>query len=107
MRYIVKDKQLQVLGNHIQSLIDSTLDMLKEETENMGLGEMDEIDEIQSINDITIDRIVPYLGTIVYVDIHTDSDREEYDNVMAELNYHLQKWVPNIKLFLHVINPED
>jgi hypothetical protein len=106
MKYIVKDKQLQVLGNHIQSLIDSTLTMLWEETENMGLGEMDEIDEIKSINDITIDRIVPYLGTIVYVDIRTDSNREEFDNVMAELNYRLQEWIPNIKLFLNEINPE-
>ena len=107
MKYVVKDEQLQVLGNHIQNLIDSTLNMLREETEEMGLGEMDEIDEIKSINDISIDRIVPYAGIVVYVDIHSDSNREEYGNVMAELNYHIQKWIPNAKLFLNEINPDN
>jgi len=103
MKYEVNIEQLQVLGNHIQNLIDSTLNMLREETEEMGLGEMDEIDEIKSINEITIDRIVPHLGIVVYIDIYTDSNREEFSNVLAELNYYLQKWIPTIKLFINEI----
>jgi len=103
MKYEVNIEQLQVLGNHIQNLIDSTLNMLREETEEMGLGEMDEIDEITSINEITIDRIVPHLGIVVYIDIYTDSNREEFSNVLAELNYYLQKWIPTIKLFINEI----
>lgn len=107
MKYVIEKEQLKVLGSHIQNLINSTLDMLREETEEMGLGEMDEIDEIKSINDITIDRIVPYTGIKVYVDIHTDTNRDEFGNVMAELNYHLQRWIPNITLFINEINPVD
>lgn len=64
---------------------------------------MDDIDEIDSIDSITIDRIVPYLGTKVYINIHTNTDREDFDNVRAEIQYRLEQWIPNIKLFINEI----
>lgn len=103
MKYIIEDNQLQVLGNHIQSLIDTSLNSIREESEDWGLGEMDELDEIDSIDSITIDRIVPYIGTKVYIDIHSKTDREDFDNTRAEIQYMLEQWIPNIKLFINEI----
>jgi len=103
MKYIIKNNQLQVLGNHIQSLIDSSLNSIREESEEWGLGEMDDLDEIDSIENITIDRILPYTGTNVYIDIYSNTDRVEFDNVRAEIQYRLEQWIPNIKLFINEI----
>jgi hypothetical protein len=103
MKYIIKNNQLQVLGNHIQSLIDSSLNSIREESEEWGLGEMDNLDEIDSIENITIDRILPYTGTNVYIDIYSNTDRVEFDNVRAEIQYRLEQWIPNIKLFINEI----
>jgi len=103
MKYIIKNNQLQVLGNHIQSLIDSSLNSIREESEEWGLGEMDDLDEIDSIESITIDRILPYTGTNVYIDIYSNTDRVDFDNVRAEIQYRLEQWIPNIKLFINEI----
>jgi hypothetical protein len=103
MKYIIKNNQLQVLGNHIQSLIDSSLNSIREESEEWGLGEMDDLDEIDSIENITIDRILPYTGTNVYIDIYSNTDRVDFDNVRAEIQYRLEQWIPNIKLFINEI----
>jgi len=106
-KYIIKDNQLQVLGNHIQSLIDSSLNSIREDSEEWGLGEMDELDEIESIDRITIDRIVPYTGTNVFIDIHSNTDREDFNNIRAEIQYRLEQWIPNVKLFLNEIIPNE
>ena len=103
MKYIIKNNQLQVLGNHIQSLIDGSLNSIREESEEWGLGEMDDLDEIDSIESITIDRIVPYTGTNVYIDIYSNTDRVDFDNVRAEIQYRLEQWIPNVKLFINEI----
>jgi len=105
-KYVINDNQLQVLGNHIQSLIDSSLNSIREDSEEWGLGEMAEIDEIESIDSITIDRIVPHISIKVYIDIHTNSDREDFDSVRSEIQYRLEPWVPNIKVFINEIIPD-
>jgi hypothetical protein len=103
MKYIINDDQLSILENHIQNLIDSSLNSIREESEEWGLGEMDDIDEIESIDSITIDRIVTYNGTKVYINIHSNSDREDFDNIRAEIQYRLEQWIPNVKLFINEI----
>lgn len=106
MKYLIADEQLNILGDHLQSLIDGAIDSIREQSEEWGLGEMDELEEINSIDHITIDRIVPHISIKVYIDIHTKntfSDREDFDGVRAEIQYRLEQWVPNIKVFINEI----
>jgi len=102
MKTEITDKQLNVLKSYIQEQINSELEGLKLESEDWGLGEiMDDIDELESIESITVDRIVPYLGIVVYVTIKSNNEeRDDFGNIMAELNYRIRSWVPNIKIFI-------
>lgn len=103
MKVEINDKQLEKVHKIIQGLIDSELNSLREESEEWGLGEMDELDEIDSISKIVIDRISPHQGISVYIDIYSDTGREEYDNVRGEIQYRVSEWFPNIKLFINDI----
>lgn len=103
MNYIITENQVDKLYGIIQNLIESELSAIREESEEWGLGEMDELDEINSINKIEIDRIVPHLGTNVYINIYSNSDRDEFQNIRAELQYRVDQWFPGIKLFINDI----
>ena len=103
MKYEVNKKQLDIITRQIQEMIDSTLEAIKEESDDWGLGEMDDLDEINSIDRISIDRVVPYTGIKVYVNIHTNSDRDEFSNTMAEINYRVNQFIPMVKIFVDSI----
>jgi hypothetical protein len=107
MDYVVTEEQINSLKKHIQNLIDYTLNSIREQSEDWGLGEMDEIEEIESIDKIVIDRIVPHSRLVVYADIHQKHFREDYDNVLAELQYTLKDYFPAIVFHLNnIINSE-
>ena len=81
----------------IQNLINGALDSIREESEEWGLGEMDELQEIESINKIVIDRIYNQANRIyVSVDVYTNSRRQVFDNVLSEIRYRTQEWVPQV-----------
>ena len=103
MKYIITENQIDKLQVHIQNVIDSELDNIREESQEWGLGEMDELDEIDSIDKIVIDRIVPHVGIVVYIDIYSKTDRDDFDNIRAEIQYRVSEWVPNVKLFINNI----
>jgi hypothetical protein len=101
MEYIITENQIDKLQNHIQNLINGELDSLREESLEWGLGEMDESDEIDSIEKIVIDRIAPHIGIVVYIDIYSSTLRKDFDNIRAEIQYRISEWVPNVKLFIN------
>ena len=103
MKIIITENQIDKLQVHIQNVIDSELDNIREESQEWGLGEMDELDEVDSIDKIVIDRIVPHIGIVVYIDIYSKTDREDFDNIRAEIQYRVSEWVPNVKLFINNI----
>jgi hypothetical protein len=103
MKVEINDKQLEKVHKITQGLIDSELNSLREESEEWGLGEMDELDEINSVDKIIINRISPFQGISVYINIYTNTGREEYDNVRGEIQYRISEWFPNIKLFINEI----
>ena len=107
MKIIITENQIDKLQSHIQNLIDSELDNIREESEESdewGAGEMDLLYEIDSIDKIVIDRIVPYIGIVVYINIYTNTGLEDFDNIRAEIQYRVSGWVPNVKLFINEIN---
>lgn len=103
MKYIITETQSDKLHGIIQSMIDSELTGLKEESEEWGLGEMDDLDEINSIDKIEVDRIVPHLGTKVYINIYSNSNRDDFQNIRAELQYRIDQWFPNVRLFINEV----
>jgi hypothetical protein len=108
MKYIITESHFGQLKNHIQNLIDSELDNLREESMEWGLGEMDEYEEISSINRIEVDRIVPYTGIKVYVNLYVNNeDREDFNNVRSEIQYRVSEWVPNIVILIDSVIPHD
>ena len=103
MNIEITDKQLDKLSSIIQGLIDSQLNIIREESEEWGLGEMDELYEVSSVDKIIIDRIVPYSKIKVYVDLYRNSDREEFDNIRADLQYKINEWLPKVEIYINQI----
>jgi hypothetical protein len=103
MKYIITENQIDKLQNHIQNLIDGELNNLREESQEWGLGEMDDIYELNSIDTIVIDSIVTNLGISVYLNIYVNSEREDFNNIRSEIQYRISEWIPNVKLFINNI----
>ena len=109
MKFIITESQAKSLGNTIQRLINSTLDIIREESEEWGMGEMDELDEVNSVNKIIVNDVAKkdYIhftdGVLVLVTIHKNSKREDFDNLIEEINARISEWIPNIELFIENI----
>lgn len=103
MKTEITNKQLKVMKTNIQEIINGSLDAIRKESEEWGLGEMDEINELESIDKIVIDRVVPYVGLTVYVKLYINNERDEFDNILSELNYRVQQWLPNVRIFIDSI----
>jgi hypothetical protein len=105
MKIIVTKDKIDKLRPLIQSQINSELNNIREESEDWGLGEMDELNEIDSINRIEVDRIGLRSGIKVYVNIYqnVDYDRDEYYNVISSIEYGLESWIPTISIILNEI----
>jgi hypothetical protein len=103
MKYILNPSQISKLKNFVQSFINSELNNIRQDSEEWGLGEMDELDEINSVDKIVVDRIVSYTQIKVYVKIYRNREREEFDNLMSELRYRLQQNIPNSNILIDEI----
>ena len=100
MKYIVTESQVKTLQEQIQGLIDSTLDTLKEESDEWGMGEMDELDEVSSVENIVVNNVVKTDGILVSVTIHKNSRRNDFDNLISEIEARMSDWIPNIELYI-------
>ena len=84
------DKFMQV----IQGTIDRYLNDLRIESESWGLGEMYELDELESIENI---RLVDYNKTLMHFSIVLDvnAKRRAFDNITSGIEYEIRKLIPN------------
>ena len=103
MKYIITDEQAKTMKDVINGVIDSELNNIRTQSEDWGLGEMDELDEINSIHKITVDRIDFEDGIKVYVNLYIITDREDFDNVMGSINYEVSTWIPGAELEINDI----
>jgi hypothetical protein len=103
MRFIITESQKKQIDEIIQELINSELESIQIESEDWGMGEMDEIDEVQSVDKIVVDRVVTINKIKVYVNIYKNSNRYDFDNLRAEIQYRLERWLPNIELYIEDI----
>jgi hypothetical protein len=103
MKYVITESQSKSFQEMIQRLIDDTFETIKEESEDWGMDEMDAIHEVQSVDKIVVDRVVTINKIKVYVNICKNSNRYDFDNLRAEIQYRLEDWIPNIELYIEDI----
>ena len=110
MKYIITESQHQKLKNYekdlvelVQLYIDNALDSIRYESEEWGMGEMDELDEVNSVDKIVVDRVVMISKIKAYIVIHKNSNRKDFDNLRAEIQYRLKDRIPNIELYIENI----
>ena len=87
----------------LQRMIDAGLQKLRNSTEEMGLGEMDELDEINSVDEIKITNFVKDKVPVVYVDLYVNSNRDDFDNIIYTMEYELEKRIGNIQIIVNKI----
>ena len=87
----------------IQLIIDSSLQKLQDDTFEMGLGEMDELDEINSVDEIKITNFVKDEVPVLYVDLYVNSNRDDFDNIIYTMEYELEKHIGNIQIIVNKI----
>jgi hypothetical protein len=106
MKYIIDQKQLEKTKNLIQGLINSKLDSLREESEEWGMGEMDELHEVQSVDKIEVVDVVMSGKIKVLINIYRNQLRHDFDNITEEIEYRLEDLLPNIELEINDIIDE-
>jgi len=103
MKYIITDEQVKTMENVINGIIDGELCSIRTQSEDWGLGEMDEIDEINSVEKITVDRIDFDNGIKVYVNVYISTDRDDFYNVISSVEYEVSRWIPGAELEINEI----
>lgn len=106
MKIIISENKVESLKRIAQDLIDNELNNLRiMSDEEWGMGEMDEIEEVSSIDKIIVDKIEMSDGVNVYIDMYVLTDREEFDLVLGAVEYSLEQWLPNLKVHVNEIIP--
>ena len=106
MKYFITESQIKPLRSKIQDLVNHTLDEIKNEAEDWGMDDMDAIHEVTSVDKIVVDRVVPVSKIKVYIIIYKNSNRYDFDNLRAEIQYRLEDWIPTIELYIDEIIDE-
>jgi hypothetical protein len=106
MKFIITENKVESLKQIAQYLIDNELNNLRiMSDEEWGMGEMDEINEVSSIDKIIVDKLEMSDGVNIYVDMYVLTDREEFDLVIGAVEYSLEQWLPNVKVHTNIITP--
>lgn len=88
-----------------QSTVNRTLNNLRKlADEEFGLGEMDEMDEINSVDEIIVKDVIIGDNSVVVLDLLKNSNRQDFDNLKAELWYDLDRYIPKVKIEMNVID---
>lgn len=104
MRIIITESKVGKLKSLVQEIIDDELNYLRQEAdEEWGLGEMDEINEVESVDKIVVDEIDTTDGITIYVNVYINSDREEFDIIFPMIEYTIEQWMANSKIHINKI----
>lgn len=99
MKFIISENKVESLKQIAQYLIDNELNNLRiMSDEEWGMGEMDEINEVSSVENIVVDEIKTTDGISVNVNLYLNGDREEFDNIFAMIEYVIEQWFPNAEI---------
>lgn len=84
----------------IQFMIDGVVENLQDESFEFGLGEMDELDEINSIDKVKVTNFIKDEVPVLYVDFYVNSNRRDFDIVIGSIEYEVGKYIPKIQIIL-------
>ena len=107
MKYLITENQKDKLVNVFNTLLNNLLDNMKDESEDWGLGEMSELEELNSVDHISVDRIVTFNGLKVYVDFHVNKEMDDWENVWSEIQYRINQHIPHAKIIINDIIMDD
>lgn len=103
MKYIITETQSEKLYEVIQRIINSSLEEIREDSEDWGLGEMDELNEVDAIDDIEVIRIEKNNKLHVYVNILINQPRYDFDFVIKDIQYRTGDYIPNMVIHINKI----
>lgn len=89
--------------DNIQNLVTRSLEKMQDYTFDMGLGEMDELNEINSVDEIKVKNIVMDEVPLLYVDIYVNSNRRDFDNLISEIEVEVSRYLPNTQIIIDKI----
>ena len=97
MKILISESQQEKMKSIIQDLIDAALNEVREESEDWGLGEMDEIDELEAIDKIVVNDVHMGKPIVVDIDIYVNRNRYDFDNVTAHVEDYVMSWFPGVE----------
>jgi hypothetical protein len=107
MKFIISENKVESLKRIAQDLIDNELNNLRiMSDEEWGMGEMDELHEVESVDKIEVVDIVMSGKIKVLINIYRTQLRDDFDNIRAEIQYRLEDLLPNIELEINDIIDE-
>jgi 5-methylcytosine-specific restriction endonuclease McrBC GTP-binding regulatory subunit McrB len=104
MKILISENKIEQLKIFVQEILDDELNNLRQMADDeWGLGEMDEINEVSSVENIVVDEIKTTDGISVNVNLYLNGDREEFDNIFAMIEYVIEQWFPNAKIHIEKV----
>jgi len=104
MKILISENKIEQLKIFVQEILDDELNNLRQMAdEEWGMGEMDEINEVGSVEKIVVDEIKTTDGISVNVNLYLNRDREDFDNIIAMIEYVIEKWFPNAKIHIEKV----
>ena len=83
MKIIITESKIEQLKIFVQEILDDELNNLRQMADDeWGLGEMDEINEVGSVEKIVVDEIKTTDGISVNVNLYLNTDREDFDIIL-------------------------
>jgi len=87
----------------IQSLINMEVEKIQDHAYDMGLGEMDELDEISSVDKIEVINYTNDEVPLININLYVNSDRRDYDNFISEVEYSIGRYIPEVQIIVNNI----
>jgi hypothetical protein len=104
MKIIITESKVGQVKNLVQEIIDDELNNLRQEAdEEWGLGEMDEINEVGSVEKIVVDEIKTTDGISVNVNLYLNTDREDFEIILPMIEYTIEQWIPNAEIHIEKV----
>jgi len=104
MTIIITASKIGELKNLAQEVLDDELNNLRQMAEQeWGLGEMDEINEVESVEKIVVDNIKTTDGISIYVNLYLNTDREDFDIILPMIEYSIEQWFPNAEIHIEKV----
>ena len=99
MKILISESKIEQLKIFVQEILDDELNNLRQMAdEEWGLGEMDEINEVSSVENIVVDEIKTTDGISVNVNLYLNTDREDFEIILPMIEYVIEQWFPNAEI---------